>query len=651
MEIKTIENNVITSEKDIVSKIIDKIFSMKRTTIYLILVFLLAFILRLIAAINLSVSADDMHHVTAAINFFSSGKLITYDQSAGLWHSFTSLIYKIFGMTQLTSRFAALLFGSFTVFIIFMLAKEFFDEKISLISAFLLAITPFHIKNTIAEMDVMAMFFVLLGMLLFIRAMKTNSYQKYALSGTSMGLAIYTKVYPLLFIPSLLLYFVYIKRSSKKQIINKDNIKKIFVFLVVIFVFAIPVLTHNYLLYKDKGLLDLQFTRVTGLGKDISAQYYSWDVQFEAKNDWLGLILPNSFSSKSYNRPMLLVAINYIRLGDPIIFYLGLIGLVLILINKQYRKEKKDYLVFFFLGILFVLPFLASIILLPKHYIFLELFLIPVGAFSLYEISKKISKSVGKDVTKVSIVIVLLFSLILLGLQTIPFIYSSNAAYHFYGKSHVAQVIDFKEENIPENSLIVADSRIYRGRINWFSQGRPYLEGTDFIRLVNQQDQIPGNPVSINTFFIECVIDDCGWGGGQVQGEFNTSMESLADFFKQNGQLVRTIYEPEREKSYFPLLSNNKIELTRIYSAQIQIKDSIITFANQPKNWFLYDIGYQPKEKQFDYYNTNGIFDTLLNKIAHWIVLFAVISAFLSPLYVVYLIFKNEKNINNHTSL
>ena len=107
------------------NKIINSISSMKKTTIFLILILILAFILRLIAAINLPVTADDMHHVTYAINFYDADRLITYEQSSGLWHAFTSIIYNWLGTTQLASRMAALLFGSFSVLVIFLLTKEF----------------------------------------------------------------------------------------------------------------------------------------------------------------------------------------------------------------------------------------------------------------------------------------------------------------------------------------------------------------------------------------------------------------------------------------------------------------------------------------------------------------------------------------------
>ncbi len=617
---------------DVISKIIDKIFSMKKTSIFLVLIFILGVILRLIAAINLTVSADDMHHVTHAINFFSADRLITYDQSSGLWHAFTSIIYKFLGFTQLSSRFAALLFGSLTILVIYLLAKEFFNEKISLISAFLLAVAPFHIQNTLAEMDVMAMFFALMSFFLFIRALKNNKSINFAISGIFLGLAIYTKVYPLLFIPSLVIYFAYYNRKEKKQIITKQNIKKLSIFLLCVFIFAIPALTHNYLLYKDKGFMDLQFSRTLGLGKNTSAQYYSWDHQFNAKNDWKGLLFGNSSNSAS-KEPSLLSAILFIRLYDPIVFYFGILGIIIILFK---RKEHLNYLMFFLVSIIFALPFLASIILLPKHYIFLELSLIPIAAFSLKTMITKLSDSLNKDMTKIILILILIMSLILLGLPTIRNIYAPNS-YHTYGKSHIAQLIEFKDSNIPENALIVADSRIYRGRINWFSQGRNYLEGIEFVQFINSQDQIQGTIMQLDIYFIECVPDDCGWGTIKNQPEFNATMELLTDQIKQNGELVKTISEPIERKSYYPLFTqDNREDIINVYRTKIQIKDSILAFANQPKNWFLYDIGYKQKEKQFDYYETHNFLDKSLDKIAHWIVLLALILAFLSPLYVIF---------------
>lgn len=631
--IETPEIKINEKKEDKLSKFIDYLFNMRKEKYYLIGILVIGFILRAIAATNLGVSADDMHFVTDAINFFSAGKLETYDQSAGLWFAFTDIMYKLFDFTQLSSRIAALIFGSLSILAIYLLSREFFNEKIALISAFLFAIAPFHIKLTIAEQDTMVMFFILLGMFLFVRALKTNKAGQFVLSGLFFGLAIYTKVYALLFLPSLFLYLIYFKKKLKINIISKNNVKKLFVFLVCIFLFTIPTLAHNYLLYKDKGFLDLQFTRTLGLGKNISAQYYSWDHQFNAKNDWSGLLLGNSSNYGGEKTPTLLVAFDYIRVADPIIFYLGIIGILIILFYKNQGWTDKNYFWFFLFSILFALPFLASIILLPKHYVFLEILLIPFGAISISEANKKFFKSSKKGI-KIILIILFTISLIFLGF------YGKNTNTHFYGKSAVAQAIDFKE-NIPENSLVIGDSRIYRGQIHWVLHGMPYLEGSEFIQVLKQQNELPGEYVSMKIYYIECVKDDCGWGGIENQPEFNASMETLTNFFKSQGVLIKSINEPDRFKSFYPLQEKNIVRTFNIYSADVQLKSATLILAKQPKKWFLYEIGHMPKEEQFDYYLPRNLFDKILDKLAHLIVATALIFAFISIIFVIYFVLKD----------
>lgn len=616
-------------KKENVAKAIDYLFGIRKEILFLILIFLLAFTLRLIAAINLPVTADDMHHVTYAINFYGADRLITYEQSAGLWHAFTSVIYEWFGTTQLASRLAALIFGSFSVLALYLLTKEFFDEKISLLAAFLLAIAPFHIKNTMAEMDVMAMFFVLVSMYLFVKAVKSDKFSFYAPSGIFLGLAIYTKVYPLLFVPSYMLYFAFVKKKTSQKIVYSSNLKKIFLFLAIAAVFAIPTLTHNYLLYKDKGFLDLQFTRTLNLGKNNSAQYYSWDPIFNKDPCWACLFRGDNWYADS-NLPWSLIAIDFIRQGDPINFYLGILGLFFVIFSK---KPRNNYLSLFLFSILFIFPFLVANILLAKHYLFLEIFLVPLSALSVCKINDKISQSYKKDALKIILLILLVISLIWLGLPKTP-------VSHFYGKSHISQMIDFKENSIPKNALIVSDNRMYTGRTNWAFHGRPYLSGTDFIGLLNAQDEIPGNATKVELYFFECLLDDCGWGTIKDQPELNKTMEDLANSFKQIGGPLETFKEPVRSKAYYPFLIGEKEKVVAVYKADLMIKEEVLFLADQPKNWWLYDIGFLPKGRQFDYYDVYGFFDSFLNKLAHWIVTLALVLAFISPFYLIYLLIK-----------
>ncbi len=614
----------ITMEKSTLSRVIDGLFNIKKESFYLIIIFLLGLLLRFFAALNVTVNADDMVHALRPINFISAGRLVTWNESSGLWHAFTNILYDLFGMSQITSRGASLIFGSLSIVLIFLLTKEFFTEKhVPLFAAFLLAISPFHIKNTVAEMDVMVMFFVLLAMLFFIKGIKLDKAKFFALSGLFFGLAIYTKVYALLFVPAMILYFGY--HHKFKNLFTNSNIKKIALFLFVAFIFAIPALTHNYLLYKDKGFLDMQFTRTLNLGRNVSQQYYSWDPIWDESNSWKGLILGDT-KHVSSGRPLLIAAAGFVFFGDPINFILGLLGIIFIISRD---RKNKNYLVLFAFSVGIVLPFLASIILLPKHYIFLDVLLVPLAAFMTHKVNARFN---GKRV-KIIFIVLLIMSLFWLG-------YSKSGPPHFYAKGGVSQLIEFKNSNIEKDALIIADSRIYRGRINYFSQERPYLEGVDFIQLTNQYDTIPADVVSVNVYYIECFADDCGWGRGKIGEDLNSTMESLTSFFSR-GELVKEVYEP-LSSTYFPIFNGEKIKTYNIYKSQIQLKEPVLQFANKPKNWFLYDIGYSPKEKQFDYYTAKSFFDRLIDKVAHLILILAVIIAFLSIILAPYLIIKHQ---------
>ncbi len=617
-------------KEDILSKLVDNIFSLKKETIYLFLIFLLGAILRLIAAINIQPNADELHFVTHAVNFYSTGRLVTFEQSAGLWFGFTSLMYNLIGYTQLASRIASILFGSFSIFLIYLISKEFFDEKTSLIAAFLLSIAPFHIRSTVAEMDVMAIFFTLLFVFFSIKAIKSERNIYFALSGISIGLAIYTKVYPVLFLPSILLYFAYNKYKLKEKIITKKNIQLISILLAFTLVFCLPELIYNYSLYQEKGFLDLQFTKFLRLGEDKAAQYYSWLGNWNESAAWSAFLIPKTNKIDSSGYPLSIVVLKQLQAVTPFIFYTSLLSLLLLVLKKN--SLVKEYSKLFILLILFAFPFLASSIALVKHFLFFELFMIPLTGSLLVSF---INRSKNKNLTTIFFITLFCISLFLLSRPTTVFI-------QVFGMGRTAQIIDFRDKAINNIDLIVSDGRIYRGETFWGFYGKPFLEATVFLQLMNDQSKLPGKNITEQVYFVECVYDDCGWGTIKDQPEFNASMESLTDFFKKNGQLVDTIYEPNRENPYLPPLYGKKAEAVRIYKLALPMKSSIVEFAAQPKNWFMYDIGYEPKEKQFDYYYPTTFFQYLLDLLAHLIVKLSLILAIISPLTILYLIIDNN---------
>ncbi len=635
--------NASMSLQETLDKGIDRLFSLSRTSKFLLLLVALGFILRLIAAINITVSADDMHFAVHAINFWHSHKLVVYDQSASLWYYITDTFYHIFGIGQVSSRFAAVLFGSMSILVMFFFVKEFFDERIAFIAALLVAVSPFHLRNMLAEMDAMVMFFVLLGSLYFIRAVKQDKSKLFAYSGLFLGLGILTKFYAVLFVPALLAYALTMNYHKHKKIISPGVTKHLLFFLIVAGIFLIPTLTHNYLLYKDKGFMDLIFTNAWGTNANQSsilrpllspfvdtdaiktkgAEYYAWDTGFGHGADWRGFFLGHSIHDTASPLPSGVIPLTYIYHADPLVAILGLLGLLYCLVKKR------AYGVYALYVLIFVYSYLASRILLPKHYIFLLLILIPGAALMLEKVYVRAKHNFPKLRFRYLIFFLIILSLLLLAFKP------SSALGNFYTQSAVGQVISYSS-TLPKDSLIVADSRIYRGEIHWMFAGKNYIESS-YLPQILDASQKSGNSRAMTVYYLECVLDDCGWGTIAGQPEFNKSMEEITDFFKQQGQKVKEIRSADYQSPYFPLLSQPETYHFALYKATLPIDPALFPSLEKTKVWFLYPIGYDTSiAPLFDAYQTHTSLDRLLDSIAHLIVYLGILVAFLSILFVLY---------------
>jgi len=468
----------------------------------------------------------------------------------------------------------------------------------------------------------MAMFFVLFALLLFVWALKENKSRFFAFSGVLLGLAILTKVYTLLFIPVLLVYALYFNKKEKKKLIDKKLAGKLFYFLIVAFLFAIPSLTHNYLLYKDKGFVDLIYTNALGIGKNVSAQYYSWDSGWGMGADWHGFFLGNSIHMGGDPLPSSLYPFEFILYNDPIALIFGILGLAFLLFRKRW-----EYPLLFLFVLVFVFSYLAARILLAKHYAFLLLFLIMPASFLISGIDDSIKRKFPKFRIRYVLVALLFLSLVLLGLKT-PFAPSS-----FYSPSEVSQMMSYKNSGIPQDALIVGDSRIYRGEIHWMFQGREYIESSYLAQLLSASQQT-GKATPVDVYYVECAVDDCGWGTIKNQPDFNASMEQITSFFAANGNLVKEINSP----GSYPLSSDSGTSYFRVYKTTLSIDTSLYSQLESQKVWFLYPIGYNESIAPiFDKYNIHSEADELIDYFAHWIVYLSIVLAFLAILASIYL--------------
>ena len=147
-----------------------------------------------------------------------------------------------FGLNEFSVRFPNVLFGALSVFIIFFLVCEILQafskknaEQVALLSAFFLAISPWHLQfSRYAHEGTLGLFFFILGLLLFFKGIK--NFKILIFSSLSFILSIYSYHSFRLLVP---LTFILMGIFFYKDLIKKWQI--VFISIMVFAVFASPI--------------------------------------------------------------------------------------------------------------------------------------------------------------------------------------------------------------------------------------------------------------------------------------------------------------------------------------------------------------------------------------------------------------------------
>jgi len=600
----------IKKSKPILDRTIDFIFS-KDERKWLLLIFLLGLILRFIITSHNAPVADEMVHGSHALGISSLRPLSTITQGP-IWFYLTDIAYRIFNVHLFSGRFLALLFGSLSILLIYLLAGLFFNKKTALISSFLFAVSPFHMLWARIYMDEFMAFFILLAAYLFIKDYKTKGYIT-PLSALFLGIGCLIKIIAGVFIVvfSLFLIFSVYKNRSNKELFKK-SLKYAIFFFIIIALCLVPLVSYNYFLYKEKGIVDLPFAMYFG----INTQVYQGS----------GLAHEGGFMINNLPRNLYIVFTVYFLKQDAVNLILGVLGLLLFVANirKEETFEKSFILVLFGFALLFI----ASTIVLDTHYTYFVAIFAILGGQTIDYISKKVSEKNERKIISLILLAVLIFNLIFLWNVILT-------------KSSTEKVREFAIDNIDKDSLVVADSRIYRGNIAWMLNDKHYVEASLLPQLMEYSKGAEGRAQLVHTYFIECAIDDCGWGTIKDQPDFNKSMEDMAAAFKNisqktfqikgGGTRVHNGYDDSRLNQFI------------IYETYIPINPVILQLTDQTHNFFFYDI---PRNRNpiraFDYYEVYGVLDTILNFIAYSILYLLIALAVISMVYVFYLVYLSD---------
>lgn len=144
----------------------------------------------------------------------------------------------LFGLNEFAVRLPSILLGSFSIILIYLLSKQLFKkELIGLSSAFLLAISPWHLQFSRGAWETnVATFFMLLGIFSFVKGLGKSGWLY--VTALSFAAAMYTYQSQRLIIPvlAILLGFFY----WKKLLVKKNIGPTIFAFLILIpFIFIL----------------------------------------------------------------------------------------------------------------------------------------------------------------------------------------------------------------------------------------------------------------------------------------------------------------------------------------------------------------------------------------------------------------------------
>ncbi len=198
--------------------------------------------------------------------YIGMGKYIYSAGAAGLWEMIRPYGLPMIlgaswsiGLDQVySSQIIAIFFSCATIFMTYLIAKELFNKKVALVSAFLLAITPvFFLYSIYALTEIPSTLFVLLAVYFYIK-------KKYIYSGLFTGIAFLFRFPQGLILVPIALAMVadwFFERKYPKNVKGKKNhslsfkdnilIKNILFYAIGFAIIMIPFLSLNFIAYND----------------------------------------------------------------------------------------------------------------------------------------------------------------------------------------------------------------------------------------------------------------------------------------------------------------------------------------------------------------------------------------------------------------
>lgn len=544
---------------------------------YLAALLAVGILFRIYSALNTPVINTDeiLYMVIAAGTSTSTWARLSTLLHGPLYFYLTDFAFNFLGHASFSARLVSVVFGGASIVLVYLLGAELYEKKTALVAAALFAVSAAaSTLGVLALFDPLVSTFLLLAAFLLLRHMRSGSRKELAGSLAALALAINTKVIALYFVPALAVLFI----ASKARVEPRKAAVPLLLFLLLL----LPIPAYNYFMYSSKGLLDLHFTSVLGLGqpeewlaqKTLVGQR-KWDVG-ESLRENLAEVPAAVFGF--YSIPFLLLAVVGIAAAVSARGRAGIFMLAWVF----------AYLLFFLLYIF------------HSYYI---LYLAPAFALLAAAGMMELLKRIGEKNRRIAFAGMLL--LVAVGEL-------AAAAGVMHGKDATYQLQE-RIQVLPENSIVLLDDAIWKGEKAWIgvSGRQDVMSLSEFYDL---QKSLEGTAARTpyDVYYVRCVLGDCG--AKEMENASVKASEAMNSQLSQQGQPALEIYEG-KEKRY------------AVYELSVEG----YLFGRKGRIFMNYDIGHP--ERSVDVYETHGPVEAGLDAIAHASLWVNLLLALAAPLF------------------
>src|SRR3989344_1910052 len=575
----------------------------KRYVRYLLVLVVVGFILRLLAALHMGVLADDMVYASQTSGIRDS-KIISTHSNPPLFFYLTDFAFDLFGYSSFSSRLLPLIGGTLLIVVVFLITKRLTDDRSALFAAFLATLANFLVRMTFTEQSLLVFFFLFSGIYAGMIYLDNRKLLWLITSGIFFGLGLLTKYNAPFFIFSFLLYALfYVKMVKKETIFTKRNVCHLIVFLFILILFALPFLSFNYLLYKNKGVVDVYFSRIIHVEK--AQELYSQGGLAGQENSFFDNIKKVS----NYSNYKLMFK------TDLILGLLSIIGLLFFAIKKKWAPL---LFTLFFLVPPFILQSAGSP--LPKHFVFIFIIASVNGGYALNHLFSYIRAR------NVKIILIIVLTIILF--MGIGKVYATPNS--VFSSSPQSLMKSYLLNQATEKDLVVIDPRIYTSQGYWLSIPHHTLSLFQLSELLQFHQNNSNFPTtSTRVFIIECVVEDCGWGTVHTNPQLNATSEQAFNEISKQIQSTKTF--DQRSYAGNEIYSAVRIEpYFKVYKTTIPLNQEILDQLDRTQQFYLVPYMYKHMENYLFSYVLRSDSDRLLHKTSYWIIQFSILLSILS---------------------